>query len=88
MAQKKRADADVAASDLDWVILRPGKLLDGPGGDTVSLGRAITYGDVDRETVARVLLALIEQPSVRREILELTDGWTPIQEAIGDLRQG
>ena len=88
MAEKKRADAVVAASELDWVILRPGTLTDAEGEDTVTMGPAITYGSIARETVARALCALIKQPSVRREIIELTDGPTPIDEAVAALRQG
>ena len=87
MSEKKRADAAVAASDLDWVILRPGVLLHEEGEGTATMGPAIMDGSVARGTVARTLLALIEQPSVRREIIELTDGPTPIKEAVAALRQ-
>lgn len=88
MAEKKRADAVVAASELEWVILRPGTLTDAEGQDTVTMGPAISYGSIARETVARALCALINQPSVCREIIELTDGPTPIEEAVAALRQG
>lgn len=87
MSEKKRADVAVAASDLDWIILRPGTLLHADGEGTAAMGPAIKDGNVARGTVARTLLALIEQPSVRREIIELTDGHTPIQEAVAALRQ-
>jgi uncharacterized protein YbjT (DUF2867 family) len=88
MAEKKRADVAVATSELDWVILRPGTLTDAEGEDTVTMGPAILYGSIARETVARALCALINQPSVCREIIELTDGPTPIDEAVAALRQG
>ena len=87
MSEKKRADAAVAASGLDWIILRPGVLLNAEGEGTATMGPAIMDGSVARGTVARTLLALIEQPSVRREIIELTDGPTPIKEAVAALRQ-
>ena len=87
MSEKKRADVAVAASDLDWVILRPGTLLDAEGEGTATMGVAIMYGTVARGTVAHALCALIEQPSVCREIIELTDGPTPIEEAVAALRQ-
>lgn len=86
MAEKKRADAAVAASDLDWVILRPGRLLDAEGDGTATMGPAIINDSVARGTVARTLHALIDQPSVRRQIVELTDGPTPIEEAVAALR--
>ncbi len=87
MSEKKRADVAVASSDLDWVILRPGLLLSDEGTGTATMGPAIINNSVARGTVARTLLALIEQPSVRREIVELTDGPTPIKEAVAALRQ-
>lgn len=87
MSEKKRADVAVAAADLDWVILRPGALLDADGDGTASMGPAVMSGNVARGTVARTLLELIEQPNVRREIIELTDGPTPIKEAVAALRQ-
>ncbi len=82
MAVKKRADVHLAASDLDWVILRPGTLLDSPGTGKVHAGLAIPYGDVPREDVAAALLQIIEQPGVSRVIIELTQGTTPVDEAI------
>jgi len=86
MLEKKRADAAVAGSGIDWVILRPGRLTDDDGDGTAALGRALLYGTVARATVAHVLHALIEEPSIRREIIELTDGPTPIEEAVAALR--
>lgn len=82
MAVKKRADVHLAESDLDWVILRPGTLLDTPGTGKVRAGLAIPYGDVPREDVAAALLALIEQPEISRVIIELAGGDTPVAEAI------
>lgn len=88
MAVKKRADVHLAESDLDWVILRPGTLLDSPGTGKVRAGLAIPYGDVPREDVAATLLALIEQPAVNRMIVELTGGDTPVADAIQSLVSG
>lgn len=85
MAVKKRADVHLAESGLDWVILRPGTLLDSPGTGKVRVGLAIPYGDVPREDVAATLLALIEQPAASRVIIELTGGETPVADAIQSL---
>lgn len=82
MTEKKRADADVAASDADWVILRPGTLLHEDQDGRVNAGFAIPYGTVKRGNVAQFLAKLIETPEIRREILELTDGGTEISEAV------
>lgn len=82
MTEKKRADADVAASDVDWVILRPGTLLHEDQDGRVNAGFAIPYGTVKRGNVAQFLAKLIETPEIRREIIELTDGGTEISEAV------
>lgn len=87
MAEKKRADVAVAASELDWVILRPGTLVHEVGDGKVTLGPAIAYGDVARGNVARVLAELIERPQIRREVLELTNGTIPAEEAVGRLER-
>ncbi len=82
MAVKKRADVHLAESDLDWVILRPGTLLDAPGTGKVRAGLAIPYGDVARDDVAATLVEIIERPEVSRVIIELTQGDTPVDQAI------
>lgn len=85
MLEKKRADVDVAASGLDWVILRPGTLEHADGDGKISLGLALPYGNVARGNVARVLASLIDHPEINQKILELTDGLTPVEEAINNL---
>ena len=87
MKTKKEADAAVAASGLDFVILRPGTLLDEPADERISLSVALTYGTVKRGNVAAVLAALIDRPEIRREVVELTDGSTPVAEAVDALRR-
>lgn len=82
MTEKKRADADVAASDADWVILRPGTLLHEDQDGRVNAGFAIPYGTVKRGNVAQFLAKLIETPEIRREIIELIDGGTEISDAV------
>lgn len=85
MAVKKLADVHLAESDLDWVILRPGTLLDAPGTGKVRTGLAIPYGDVPRDDVAATLLEIIEQPAVNRIIIELTGGEAPVAESVARL---
>jgi len=48
---------------------------------------AIQYGPVARGNVAATLAALIETPEIRREIIELTDGNIPVQDAIMSLQR-
>lgn len=85
MTVKKRADVYLAATDLDWVILRPGTLSDAPGTGRVSAGLAIAYGDIPRADVAATLVALVEHPEVRRTIIELTEGDRPVEDAVAQL---
>lgn len=82
MAVKKAADVHLASSPLDWVILRPGTLTDAAGTGRVHAGLAIAYGEVPRADVAAALLGLVEQPQVSRRIIELTEGQTPVFEAV------
>nr|WP_288466206.1 NAD(P)-binding oxidoreductase [uncultured Pseudomonas sp.] len=82
MAVKKLADVHLAESDLDWVILRPGTLLDSAGTGKVRTGLAIPYGEVSRDDVAATLLEIIMRPNVSRVIIELTQGDTPVGEAV------
>lgn len=88
MKVKKLADVHLAESDLDWIILRPGTLVDKTGTGNVRLGVAIPYGDVPRSDVAAVLAELIDTPQVRRVIIELTQGGTPVPAAVQQLIPG
>ncbi|XSG82583.1 MAG: SDR family oxidoreductase [Methyloligella sp. ZOD6] len=82
---KKLADAYLVASGLDYVILRPATLTNEPGTGKVKADLAIPYGTVPREDVAAVLAELVDHPQVSRIIIELTQGDTPIPEAISAL---
>lgn len=79
---KKKADAELAATDLDWVILRPAALTEDAGTGLISLAPALIHTQVNRDDVAAVLAALVHTPQIRREILELTQGPEPISDAI------
>lgn len=82
IAVKKRADVELSQTDLDWVILRPSALKDDPGTGTVSLGVAGFHTEVRRDDVAATVAELVHTPAVRRRILELTEGPTPIGRAV------
>ncbi len=87
MKVKRKADNALVASGLDWVILRPGTLISEDGDGLINAGLAIPYGPVARGNVAAMLAALIGAPSICHEIIELTDGKVPIQDAIKSLRR-
>ena len=82
MKVKRQADNALAASELDWVILRPGTLVSEDGNGLVNAGLAIRYGCVARGSVAKMLAALIDTPAIRREIIEHTDDDIPVRDAV------
>ncbi|MCF5397902.1 NAD-dependent dehydratase, partial [Pseudomonas syringae] len=45
------------------------------------------YGEVPRDDVAAFLAALVDRPGIPRQIIELTKGATPINEALRTLSQ-
>lgn len=81
-AVKKVVDVTVSASDLDWLILRPSMLVDRAGTGTISLGPAQPHDEIAREDVAATLAELLHEPRIRRQILELNQGSTPIAHAV------
>ncbi|MGA7149550.1 MAG: NAD(P)-binding oxidoreductase [Microbacterium sp.] len=85
MRTKKTADVYLSATDLDWVIVRPGMLSEERGTGLVSAGFAVEYGHVSRDNVAAVIAALLHERAVSRVIFELTDGTTPFSDALAHL---
>ena len=85
MRVKKQADVYLASSELEWVILRPGTLIDSSGTEMVRAGLAIPYGEITRDDVAAFLTALVDSTEISRQIIELTQGTTPINLAIRTL---
>lgn len=80
---KGAADADIRArSGLDWTILRPGHLVNEPGTGMVTLAESTGRGDVTRDDVAAVLVALLTEPGTAGRTLELIGGDTPVLEAV------
>jgi uncharacterized protein YbjT (DUF2867 family) len=82
---KAAAEEDLRARDLDWTILRPGRLTDEPGIRLVSLGHQVPPGKVAREDVAAVLVGLLDDNDTIGLTLELTNGPTPVEIAIAQL---
>ncbi|SEE96829.1 NAD(P)H-binding protein [Ruania alba] len=81
-AVKKQADVAMTRSELDWVILRPSLLTDDAANRRVALGPAQVHGQIARFDVAETLGALIHEPRIRRQILELDTGDVEIVEAV------
>ena len=82
---KAEADAALQASDLAWTILRPGGLTDDPGTGNVRIETTPFSGTVPRDDVAGVLAALLADGDSAGQILYLSSGSIPIDEALDDV---
>ena len=87
MNVKRLSDNALVATDLNWVILRPGALTNEEGNGRVNANLAIPFGPVSRSNVAATLTELIQNPKIYREIIELTDGEVTVQDAVKSLRR-
>lgn len=79
---KAAADAYVRDQDLDWTIVRPGRLTDDPGTGLVRLGPDVDYGEVPRADVAAVLLGVLDDPAIAGKQFNLVGGDTPVAKAL------
>jgi uncharacterized protein YbjT (DUF2867 family) len=82
---KAEADRRLEESGLDYTIVRPGGLTDDPGTGLVTVGTDIERGQVPRDDVAAVLLAVLETPGSVGKTFELVSGDKPIDEAVAKL---
>ena len=63
----------------------PGRLTNDPGTGRVAVGRKLHHGEVTRDDVAAVLLALLDTPSTAGVTFDVLGGETPVQEAVASL---
>jgi len=82
LTAKKAADDDLRSRDLDWTVLRPGGLTDHSGTGQVHLAERTERGQIPREDVASVLLALLDTPGTAGLSLDVVSGDTAIEEAV------
>jgi uncharacterized protein YbjT (DUF2867 family) len=83
---KAEADARVQASGLDWTIVRPGSLEDGPGTGMVDVSTALgRRGPVPRDDVALVLAETLHAPGTAHLTFELFAGNMPARDAVRGL---
>lgn len=78
---KTAADEHLAATDLDWTILRPSRLTDVAGTGTITTMAAVGT-DVPRADVAAVLAAAVDDPATIHRTYEFNHGPTPIPDAL------
>jgi uncharacterized protein YbjT (DUF2867 family) len=82
---KGAADAYVREQDLDWTIVRPGRLTDDAGTGQVRLGPDVEYGEVPRADVAATLLGVLDDPATAGKQFNLVSGGTPVATALTDV---
>jgi len=83
---KTAAEDDLRARDLDWTILRPGRLTDAPATGRIRLAPPPVPRDtVPRADVAAVVAALLDSPGTRHQTLELVGGDGPVAAAVHNI---
>jgi uncharacterized protein YbjT (DUF2867 family) len=82
---KADADAALAASGLDFTIVRPGRLTNEPGTGRVAVGERLERADVTRDDVAAVLAAALDEPRTVGRTFVLVNGDLPIAQALSQL---
>jgi len=80
---KAEADARVARSGLDWTIVRPGGLENGPGTGLVDVSTQLgRRGQVPRDDVALVLAETLQAPNTIGLTFEVFSGETQARAAV------
>lgn len=78
---KAAADEHLRASSLDWTVLGPSSLTLEPSTGGIDV-HAEASGHVSRETVARVIAAVLNDATTIHRTIRFNDGEVPIAEAI------
>jgi uncharacterized protein YbjT (DUF2867 family) len=80
---KTAAEDDLRSRDLDWTILRPGRLTDAPATGRIRLAPPpVPAGTISRADVAAVIVALLDEPGTRHQTLDLVGGDSPVAAAV------
>jgi uncharacterized protein YbjT (DUF2867 family) len=79
---KGRADEAVRSSGLDATVVRPGGLTNDAGTGRVRLGESVPRGQVTRDDVAAVLVAVLDSPNTIGRTVDLIGGDTAVAEAV------
>ena len=81
---KKAADDDVRGRDLDWTIVRPGRLIDDVPTGRVQLGK-LERGSVTRGDVAHVLAEVFDADNTIGKTFDVLGGDVAIKQAVSKL---
>ena len=81
---KAAADAYLRGTDLEWTVLGPGALTDGPSNGLIEVNPTDGSGSSEtaRANVALVAAAVLGLPSTARRTIEFRDGALPIAAAL------
>jgi uncharacterized protein YbjT (DUF2867 family) len=81
---KKAADDDLRGRDLDWTIVRPGRLTDEPAGGRIQVG-ILSRGEIPRADVATVLAEALTTDGTIGATFDLLAGHQTIEAALAGL---
>jgi uncharacterized protein YbjT (DUF2867 family) len=81
---KKAADDYLKATDLDWTVVRPGRLTDDEAGGRVQVGR-LSRGEIPRADVAAVLAAVLDAGNTVGKEFDLVAGNQTVDAALAGL---
>jgi uncharacterized protein YbjT (DUF2867 family) len=81
---KRAADEDLMARDLDWTVVRPGRLTDAPSTGRVRVG-ALGPGEVTRADVAAVLAEVLLTGATVGKAFDLLAGDRSVDDALAGL---
>lgn len=79
---KGRADEELAASGLEYTIVRPGGLTDGEPRGRVEMAPVVERGEIPRADVAAVVAACLADPKTIGHTFELVSGEDQIELAL------
>jgi uncharacterized protein YbjT (DUF2867 family) len=84
---KGKADEELRGSGLEYSIVRPTGLTDEPGAGTVEIADQVERGQISRDDVASVLMAVLHEPATIGKTFALGPGKVPIAEAVAQIRR-
>lgn len=83
---KRKADDHLKSSGLDYTIVRPGRLTNEDGTGQVAVSdKPGEFGEIPRQDVARVLLAVLDSDNTRNRVFDVVSGETPVVQAVAGL---
>ena len=81
---KKAADDDLRARDLDWTVVRPGRLTDDTPSGRVQVG-TLPRGEIPRADVASVLATVLTEDATIGKTFDLLAGHQTVEAALAGL---